>query len=411
MTRLGAVLRLLRDHACLIVLAMIVLAVPAGAAARGSAPTPLPGTPVPSGFVGVDGGEPLFDQNVSLDHQLDLMVASGVQSIRVVFNWAQAQQYETPADVPSDQQGNYVLEGGVPTSFADTDKIVAAAASRGITVLPTVLYAPAWDAGQNTGGGLPPPSDPARYANYLTALIGRYGPHGTFWRSHHPRMPIRMWQIWNEPNISAYWPQPFASSYVKLLQAAHAAIKHSDRGAKVVLGALTNRAWRYLGQIYRIHGASKLFDVISVNGFTSTPTRVIEFLTLVRRAAIRLGDPTKPLLATELSWPSAVGKPVAHHDWDTTDRGQARNIAALLPMLAANRTFLRLTSFYYYAWVTQDNQPANDDFSFAGLLRYQASNGRILAKPALAAFRSAALALERCLLKGRQATRCVKRSA
>jgi hypothetical protein len=352
--------------------------------------TPLTGTPVPPGFVGVDAGGPLFNDGVNLGQQFSTMVADGVQSVRVVFNWAQAQP----------QQGG-------PIDFSATDKVVALAASRGLTVLPTVLYAPGWDAGKNSSGGLPPPAQTVPYANYLIALIDRYGPHGTFWSSHHPKRPIRMWQIWNEPNLSSYWPQPFAKSYVNLLRTAHTAIKRADPGAKVVLGALTNTAWKYVGQIYKIAGARKLFDVVAVNGFTSTPANVITFLQLMRRALNRLGDPNKPLLATELSWPSSLGKVKPRRDWDTSEHGQASDVAELLPMLAAHRAPLHLAGFYYYTWVSQQSNPGRDDFNFAGLSNY-VSAGKITAKPALLAYRSSALALEHCRRKGAQATSCVK---
>jgi hypothetical protein len=394
---------------CLVALAAIASAVPTQAGASGGMSQRLAGTPVPIGFVGVNIGGPLFSDNVNLDQQFNVIVASGAQSVRVVFNWAQAQPYKTLGDVPSDQQANYVDENGVPTSFAATDQIVAAAAARGLALLPTVLVAPNWDAGTNRQGGLAPPADLNAYGNYLRTLIGRYGPHGTFWQSHRPRVPIRAWQIWNEPNLSTYWPQPFAASYVRLLRVAHAAVKRADPGAKVVLGAITNYAWKYIGQIYAIRGAHRLFDVIAVNGFTTTPNNVILFLELVRRAVNRLGDRQKPILATEISWPSAAGQPVRHQDWDTTEWGQARNIAALLPMLAAQRASLLLSGFYYYTWVTQSGLPANDDFSYAGLLNYEPTSGQIIAKPALAAFRGAALRLELCGKKGFQATQCLRR--
>ena len=121
-------------------------------------------------------------------------------------------------------------------------------------------------------------------------------------------MPIRSWQIWNEPNLSYYWKQPFASTYVSFLRTAHAAIKKADPGAQVVLGALTNTAWKSLGQIYRVKGARGLFDVVAVNGFTKIPANVMLFMLFVRHAMARFGDSAKPLLATEISWPSAKGQ-------------------------------------------------------------------------------------------------------
>jgi hypothetical protein len=368
----------------------------------------LAGTPVPSRFVGVNAGGPLLGgAGVSTSSQFDLMVASGVQSVRTVFDWSRAQPYASWADVPADQRGEFVDVGGVPTNFSITDEVVALASERRLTVLPTILYAPSWDQGSNPSGGAAPPARTAPYANYLTALIHRYGPHGSFWRSHHPKVAIRMWQIWNEPNITVYWPHPFAPTYVQLLRAAHDAVKRADPGAKVVLAAITNVAWRDLGKIYAIKGARKLFDVAAVNGFTSTPKNVVLFLQLVRRAMNHLGDRRKGLLYTEMSWPSAIGQSIKHLDWDTTEAGQARKIATVLPMLAAQRRSLRLHAFYYYTWMTEEYQGAFDDFNFAGLVRYQ-PNQKIIDKPALKAFKHAALRLEGCRKKGAVATRCFK---
>ncbi len=364
-------------------------------------------TAVPPGFVGVDADGPLFTPGTPLDfgRQTFTMVASGVQSIRVAFSWAAAQPYPSIADVPADQRSQFSEVEGRPTDFATTDTVVGDAARARLSVLPTVLYAPAWDALRNRNGVATPRRN-APYAAFLTTLIGRYGPHGSFWSEHPalPKRPIRMWQIWNEPNLRYYWKQPFADSYVGLLRAAHTAVKRADPRAKVVLGALTNLAWRSLGQIYRIRGARGLFDIAAVNGFTKTPAHVMLYLRFVRAAMNRSGDSAKPMLATELSWPSASGQTSSRYDFDTTQAGQARNIATLLPLLGEQRAALRLAGFYYYTWIGDEVRGAQA-FDFAGLLRLHA--GRVTVKPALGAFRRGALALERCRRKGRVATSCI----
>jgi hypothetical protein len=358
-------------------------------------------------FVGVNAGGPVLTPGVNLGQQMSQMVASGVQTVRVQFDWSQAQPYASESEVPVGQKGAFVNVKGVPTDFSATDEVVGLAAQHGLTVLPIVLNAPAWDQGRNPSGGAPPPARSAPYATYLTALIGRYGPRGSFWRTHRPKLAVRMWQIWNEPNLTVYWPQPFASSYVRLLRAAHAAIKRADRGAQVVLGAITNVAWKDLARIYAVRGARRLFDVVAVNGFTSTPANVIEFLRLVRRAMNRAGDRHKPLLYTEMSWPASLGKSLEHFDWDTTEAGQARKIAAVVPMLAAHRQALGLRAFYYYTWMDAGTPGAFSDFDFAGLSSLQ-PNGAVVDKPGLAAFKRAALKIEGCRAKGAVATRCLK---
>ncbi len=389
-------------------LVAIALALVASAPAAAAPVTASTGpTAVPQGFVGVDTDGPLYAPGtpVDLTTQFSEMVSSGVESIRAAFNWADAQPYASWADVPALARTWFTNVDGVPINFAQTDEIVGDAARDRVSVLPTILYAPAWDA-RNNPGGFAIPRNPGPYAAYLTALVDRYGPYGTFWRQNPeiPKLPIRRWQIWNEPNISVYWPQPFAAGYVSLLRAAHAAIKQADPGAQVVLGALTNFAWTSIGQIYAIPGARNLFDDVAVNGFTKEPGDVIEFLQFMRRAMDHWGDARKPLLATEVSWPSAQGEVADGYDFDTTEAGQAKNISELLPLLGRDRASLGLAAFYYYTWMS-DQDPGALAFGYAGLLKF--AGGQIGVKPALAAFRTAALALERCQSKGPVATSCV----
>ncbi|MHB1568900.1 MAG: glycoside hydrolase 5 family protein [Solirubrobacteraceae bacterium] len=364
-------------------------------------------SPVPQGFVGVDADGPLFDPTAGIDlaGQIKTMVSSGVQSIRVAFSWSQAQPYSSWSQVPPADAAQFTDVGGQPYDFQATDQIVAAAARARISVLPTVLYAPEWDAVQNPSG-VAFPRTYGPYAAYLTALIERYGPHGSFWSANPgiPRMPIRAWQVWNEENLTYYWRQPFARTYAQFLRVAHAAIKRADPGAKVVLGALTNTAWHSLGQLYQVPGVRRLFDVVAVNGFTKRPAYVIVYLELMRRAMDRFHDGSKPLLASEVSWPSAVGHVASGFDFDTTAAGQARNVASLLPMLGADRKALGLMGFYWYTWIGAE-QAGAQPFSYAGLERY--SGGQVTAKPALRAFTTAALALEGCRRKGAVATSCI----
>jgi hypothetical protein len=389
------------------------IAAPA-AAARGSAKlsTATTLTPVPARFVGMDADGPMVTpvDDINLAQQFNTMVASGVESVRFPLDWATAQPYATWADVPAAGAGRFQNGShGTPTDFATTDELVGLAAERGLTLLPTVLYAPPWDAGSNRTGGLAPPAKPVPYADFLTTLIDRYGPRGTFWAANPriPKDPIRMWQIWNEPNLTLYWPAPFASRYVALLRAAHTAIKRADPGAKVVLAGLTNYAWTALHQIDTQPGARRLFDVLAVHPYSSDPAKVITFMELFHRAAARDGLARLPLLATEFGFPSALGQSAGGFDWDTTEAGEARELAQLIPMMAALRTQLNLVGIYYYTWIGDEYRGASP-WAFAGLLRYR-TGGKIVAKPALASFKRVALELEACRVKGTLATRCVKK--
>jgi hypothetical protein len=363
---------------------------------------------VPQGFVGMDADGPLFgsDNNIDFGKQMSSMVANGVQSLRVAFSWSAAEPYQNWSDVPNDVKAQFTNVAGKPINFQLSDTIVGDASRDRVTVLPTVLYAPSWDA-KNNPNGVDSPRTNAPYGAFLTALIGRYGPRGSFWRENPgiPKLPIRTWQIWNEPNLSYYWRQPFAASYVALLRVAHDAIRKADPGAKVVLGALTNTAWKSLGQVYRVKGARSLFDVVAFNGFTKIPANVMEFMLFVRRAMDHFGDGAKPMLATEVSWPSAKGKTHDKFDFITTPAVQATDLAALLPLIGQERVSLGLMGFYWYTWMGEED-PGTTAFNFSGLLGFH--KGKVTVKPALAAFRKGALALEGCRSKGSVATSCVR---
>ncbi|MHB8694585.1 MAG: glycoside hydrolase 5 family protein [Solirubrobacteraceae bacterium] len=396
---------LIRRCAGLFAAGAAVIATAAGAAAAG------PGGTVPQGFVGAVVDGPLYPQparGVTLSSQFDAMVASGVQSVKAVIDWAYAQPYASFAHVPAAQRAQFTDVGGIPTRFSEIDPLVAAAAAHGMTVLPTVMYAPSWDAAPAPKPSFPIPRSDAPYASFLTALVTRYGPHGSFWASVRRKVPIRTWEIWNEPDITKFWSvQPFAPSYVQLLHAAHDAIKHADPGATLVLAGLTNFSWQDLAAIYAIPGASGWFDAVAAHPYTKQPAGVITILGKLRAVMNEHGDSSKPLIADEISWPSAVGQSRLSHQYDftTTQAGQASRIAQLIPMLASHRRSLNLLGFDYYTWATAERRNLQS-FDYAGLERY-AGGGRFFAKPALAAYRTAVLALEGCSRKGPLATNCL----
>ncbi len=403
-----------RTRASGIALACALLAAPAAA---WSAPSALARpaaslAPVPNGFVGTVVDGPLFPDTgdrVDLAHQLDVMVASGVESLRVEFDWASAQPYASWSDVPPADQSRFVDVGGRPTSFAATDRLVGLAAQRGLTVLPDILNAPAWDGELHAGAIVTIPKADGPYASFAQALVRRYGPRGSFWQGRSPKLPVRMWQIWNEPNITPFWPvQPFQSRYLGLLRAARAAIKSADPGAQIVLAGMPNYSWRQLAGIYRFPGARRLFDVVAIHPYTRDAQGVITILTKARQVMDAAGDARKPIIADEISWPSSSGK-TAHtlgFDFATTEAGQARKLGQLLPLLARDRVSLGLLGFYYYTWAGDEIRDGLA-FSFAGLFRFQ--SGQFVAKPAFWMFRRDSLAMERCRVKGRRATVCLRR--
>jgi hypothetical protein len=361
---------------------------------------------VPQNFVGVDmDGAVLDNPAVDLGSEMSRMVRNGVQTARTMFTWSQAQPYATFADVPPDQLTRYRDENGVPTDYSETDRQVTAAAKKRIAVLPVILVAPNWDA-RHPGNFASPPADPGPYADFMAALVRRYGPGGMFW-TEHPELaaqPIRYWQIWNEPNLKPFWSdQPFVADYVELLRASRVAIKDVDPNARIVLAGLPNRSWQALERIYQAGGRS-LFDVVSLHPFTQKVGGVKTILQRGRNVMAKYHDSRKPLWVTELSWTSSAGKTSVLYGNEETESGQAKKLTAAYAMLAKLRVKMRIGRVYWYTWLSRDMQ---DDYPFdwAGLSRIT-SGGDVRAKPALRAYRKIALSLEHCKKKTTRADRC-----
>jgi hypothetical protein len=353
-------------------LAAIVVVLLASAPAASAAPRQ-----VPEGFMGVMADGPLVDPAVTdFGREGALMRGGGVEAIRIVVYWADMQP-----------------QAGGPIDFSATDRIFAVAAANSLRVLPVVIRAPAWAREVPSEMASPPRGD-AAYTAFLQALVGRYGPQGTFWvsRPDLPRRPQRQWQIWNEPNIDTYWssPRPFAARYVRLLRASHRALKAADPGSEVVLCGFANFSWRALADAYRA-GARRWFDVAAVHPFSGRLENVLKIVRLTREVMARNDDRRKGLIISELTWPSARGKTRNTIGFETTEAGQAIRLRNAYGALLRIRRSARIRQIFWYTWLSADRDSPNS-FSWSGLRRLGPPGvDAPVDKPALAEFRRIAL--------------------
>jgi hypothetical protein len=202
---------------------------PGGSASSAAAPagtTGTAGTTAPAGTTastakpaqsasmkwGLDYSDTLtFDKPDQLKTALDDAKRLGMDYIRVDFGWEDHQSF---ADYPPD--------------FSKFDNVVAEANAHGLKVLATIDFPPPWarrDACKDTAAC--PPADNALFANFVKQAVARYSARGV----HH-------WEVWNEPNISAWAPTPDAADYTKLLVTVSAAIRAADPHAFILMGGL-----------------------------------------------------------------------------------------------------------------------------------------------------------------------------
>jgi hypothetical protein len=331
---------------------------------------------VPRGWLGVQADGPLTEPGNPFESEWSLMAASGVQSVRVAFDWRAAQ----PA------------EGG-PIDFGATDAVVMAAAQRRLPVLPVVHRTPRWAALRPGDGAASAPRGTAAYTSFLTALVGRYGPQGSLWAEHPelPKVPIRDWQIWNEPNLTRYWTsQPFARPYVKLLRASRRALRAADPASRTILAGLPNESWIALRKVYKAGGRGA-FDVVALHPYTGRPRNVIRLIEFARREMRRAHDGRKPVWLTELSWPASQGKTSGVQGFITTERGQATRLKLALSLLAKARTRLKIGRVIWYTWLSREG--STNSFDWSGLRRLR--GGRLISAHSLAVFRQAGRRLAR----------------
>ena len=248
------------------------------------------------------------------------------------------------------------------------------------------------------------PADPATFAAFAGALVRRYGPGGSFWseRPELPQIPVRDWQVWNEPNLPGFWSaQPFARSYVRVLRSARAAIRAADPGARVILAGLPNYSWRALRAIYRAGGRGA-FDAVALHPFTGPPRFVMKLIRLARAEIRRNGDARLPVWVTELSWPASAGQRPRPGGFEVTDAGQAQRLGEALRRLRDARVRLRIERVYWYTWLSTERGPGA--FDWAGLRRVR--GGRAATTPALRVFARWARRLQGCAKAPGDARRC-----
>jgi hypothetical protein len=356
---------------------------PAGAAAR----------LVPPRFTGVVWDKEIQDAPLAVQHeQWATMAASGVETTRVIFAWHLAQ--------PKPNR---------PPSFDRTDVMVEESALHGIELLPVVTGAPPW-ARVIPGDLASAPLDQAGYVRYLSALVHRYGPRGSFWaaRPDLPRRPIRAWQVWNEPHLpwqfapNDQWPR----RYGHILRRSYRAIKRADPGATVVLAGLANLAWEELGYIYDFGHGRGYFDVATIHIYSATPEDFAEIVRRFRRQLDRHGDRRVPIWITEAGASASYEEfraPGMEH-FQMTDDQMAGHIPLTYDVLARERRRTQVERVYWYTWASPYTI-ASGVFGYSGLNAYE-PDGDVQPRPALLGYQQMAFELQGCHKDVR--ARCVR---
>jgi hypothetical protein len=233
------------------------------------------------------------------DKDLQSMAATGIGTDRFLLDWA----------VVEPTQG----------SFNWPDRAIGALASHGVRLVPYLWGSPSWVADTPPRPPLDSASDEQAWRDFLQAAVERYGPGGSYWDHDYEQqfggdakpLPIRSWQIWNEPNLEKYFaPKPSADEYGKLLEISHDVIKGQDPQARIVLAGMPGfgkpKAWDFLDSLYGIPGFKGNFDAAALHPYAPNVDELASEIEQFRAVMTSNGDGSKPLWLTELAWGAAA---------------------------------------------------------------------------------------------------------
>jgi hypothetical protein len=322
-------------------LACFLLALVLGSQPGTAKPLPQP----PKGFFGIAPQTELTE----LDARY--MRAGGIESIRLPLSWASVQPTRNS-----------------PYNWSGFDAMVETAARAGLRVFPSLVSPPRWVARKETTLPVANARQRNGWAAFLAAAVARYGPGGEFWAQHggigvnyEPAIttpvPIREWQIWNEPNFF-YFAYPVSTSqYARLVTISSKAIKAVDPGAKVVLGGLFAEpkakgkrgmpATTYLQRLYAVPGLRNRFDGIDLHPYAVDSEELEEMTEEFHKVALDNRD-RPALYIGELGWGSQNNfQQVA---FEQGIRGQVQQLRGSYSYMLENSRRLNLKAAYWFSW-------------------------------------------------------------
>lgn len=357
------------------------------ASAVSAAQTPAP-TPTASGgsdpILGMIAGVAQWSDSGMAGRMNEVLATSHTRWLREGFYWSQIEP----------KPGTF--------TFAHYDRLVLLAAQRQVHLLVLLYNAPRWAARTSTSV----PANPAAYAGFVAAVVGRYGPGGTFWQSH-PNLAsyaVQTYEIWNE----AYYSEGNGGNYnpgryARLVKAAVTAGRAANPSARFLLGAEMqgefvqpksgprNFVW-WVDALYQaVPDLNNYFDGVSVHPYghdithrsPATPDEPyygydqMRRLELIRQQFVKHGAASKPFWITEVGWPTCKQGTIRC----VSPAGQRASLEAAIRYSQTRwKSYVRAIFVFYFDDVGRNSADPMNDY---GLIYF---NHR--PKPALPVFKA-----------------------
>ena len=198
--------------------------------------------------------------------------------------------------------------------WEQADWIIHYYARHHIQMLPILCYQAAWmHQSPHT------PEDFAEFANFVSHVVARYHRY------------VHIWEIWNEPNIPAFWkPAPDPAAYAALLKASYTAAHRADPHCTIVGAASNETDINWLRDI-EAHGAFQAMDAVSIHPYSMADgpeqMHLAHQLRNVHHFLSSIGQPDMPIWITEMGWTSSRAN-ISSMSWASVCMAQSYVIAA-----------------------------------------------------------------------------------
>jgi hypothetical protein len=264
-------------------------------------------------------------------------------------------------------------------TFAQFDTQFARAARHGITVLPVLMNVPGW-AGPAWNAF---PRNTAAYNAYVARAVGRYGPHGRFWRAHPelPRREARWFEIWNEPYLFQFSDSGVdPAAYARLYRGAVSAGRQADPSARFLIeadlytGEKDGSSSGWVGPMFdAVPDLARFVDGVAVHPYTTEdspdnytphdPRGEFRRIENIRQEFVKRGA-SKPFWITEVGWSTCPANP----DSCVSDQKQAAFLARVFEIVKSDySSWVKAVFPYNYRDGDEDN--VSDKEAWFGLIR------------------------------------------
>lgn len=269
-------------------------------------------SPAPANFLAAENGYGVtidltrYDK-AALADTLAAMRQSGLVWLRQPISWADIE----PAPGQFEWQKLDRIFAAIAQSnrhFTGANSEAAGRRAKPFQLIAVLESTPAWARAAATTPTTPP-TELSNFGDFVRALAERYG------------QQLDYYQIWHQPNLSAYWGDTFvdAAAYAGMLREAALNIHAVDSEAYLLtaaLGATTEdnplnlNESAYLDQLYQVK-ADQWFDIVAVQpyGFWAPPLDAPDPIQLnfrraelVRQVMLDHGDVKTPMWATAFGW-------------------------------------------------------------------------------------------------------------